>query len=157
MHHTLKLIFSAALAVAIVASTAPVQAGPADTIKERRALMKNYGKNMKAISGYLKKGRGTAADVAASADKIAANASKIVALYPKGTATSDNVGKTRAKPEIWSERAKFEDAVGKLKTLAMNLAAAARTGNKGAIGKAMGAMGKQSCGGCHRAFRAKKK
>ena len=32
MHHTLKLIFSAALAVAIVASTAPVQAGPADMI-----------------------------------------------------------------------------------------------------------------------------
>ena len=157
MHHTLKLIFSAALAVAIVASTAPVQAGPADTIKERRALMKNYGKNMKVIGGYLKKGMGTAADVTASADKIAANAGKIVALYPKGTAASDNVGKTRAKPEIWSERAKFEDAVGKLKTLAMNLAAAARTCNKGAIGKAMGAMGKQSCGGCHRAFRAKKK
>lgn len=158
MHGSLKLLFSVGLAVAIVASAAPIQTvSAADVVKERRALMKNNGKNVKVIVGYLKKGMGTTADVAASADAIAANAGKIVALYPAGTGSGDNVGKTRAKPEIWSERAKFEAAAGKLKTLAMNLASAARSGDKKAIGAAMGAMGKQSCGGCHRAFRAKKK
>jgi cytochrome c556 len=158
MHRSLKLLFSVGLAVAIVASIAPTQSvSAADVVKERRALMKNNGKNMKVIGGYLKKGMGTTADVAASADAIAANASKIVALYPKGTGPGDNVGKTRAKPEIWTERAKFEAAAAKFKTLAMNLASAARGGDKKAIGMAMGAMGKQSCGGYHRAFRAKKK
>jgi len=39
----------------------------------------------------------------------------------------------------------------------MNLASAARGGNKKAIGAAIGAMGKKGCGGCHGAFRAKKK
>lgn len=158
MRLSLKLLFSAGLAIAIVASTAPTQAGSAaDTIKERRALMKNNGGHVKGIVGYLKKGMGTAADVAGHADAIAANAAKIVALFPTGTGAGDNVGKTRAKPAIWTDRAKFEAAATNLKTLATNLASAARGGDKKAIGMAMGAMGKQGCGGCHRAFRAKKK
>ena len=158
MRWSLKTLFSVGLAIAIVASTAPVQAGsPADTIKERRALMKNIGGHVKGVVGYLKKGKGTAADVAAHADAIAANASKIVALYPKGTGPGDGVGKTRGKPVIWTERGKFENAAENLKMLAMKLSSAAYTGDKKAIGMAMGSMGKKGCGGCHKMFRAKKK
>jgi cytochrome c556 len=158
MHRSLKLLFGLGLALAVVASTAPTHAGsPADTIKERRALMKNMGGHAKGIGGFLKKGMGTAADVAGRANAIAASADKIVALYPKGTGPDDNVGETRAKPAIWTDRGKFEASAAKLKTLAMNLASAARGGDKKAIGMAMGAMGKQGCGGCHKLFRAKKK
>ncbi|NQU69661.1 MAG: cytochrome c [Rhodospirillales bacterium] len=158
MHQSLKFLFGLALAFAIVASTAPTYAGsPADTIKERRALMKNNGGHVKGIVGFLKKGMGTAADAAGHADAIAANAAKIVALYPRGTGPDDNVGKTRAKAAIWTDGAKFEASAANLKTLAMNLASAARGGDKKAIGMAMGAMGKQGCGGCHKVFRAKKK
>ena len=39
--------------------------------------------------------------------------------------------------------------------LALELAMAADTGDKGAIGKAMGALGK-GCGGCHKPFRGPK-
>jgi cytochrome c556 len=63
---------------------------------------------------------------------------------------------TRAKPEIWSDAAGF---AGKLETLAAAtpaLVAAAKTGNAGAIGAALGKVGK-TCGGCHKPFRVPKK
>jgi cytochrome c556 len=157
MHRSLKLILGVGLAIAITASTAPTQAGsPAETIKQRQALMKNNGGNFKVIIGFVKKGQGTAADVARSARAIAANADRIVALFPKGTGRGDNVGKTRAGAAIWTDMGGFSRAAKNLNGLAMKLASAADGGDKKAIGMAMGAMGKLGCGGCHRSFRAKK-
>ena len=54
-------------------------------VKERRALMKDNNRNVKAIVGYLKKGRGSAADVGMWARHIAGNAARIPDLFPKGT------------------------------------------------------------------------
>jgi cytochrome c556 len=157
MRLSLKFFIGAGLAVAIVASTVPTQAGsPADTVKERIALMKSNGGHIKKIVAYLKKGVGTKAEVAASADAISANAAKIAALFPKGTGPGDNVGKTRAKDAIWTDLQKFESDAENLKMLAIRLATTARTADKKAIGMAMGAMGKKGCGGCHKWARAKK-
>lgn len=127
-----------------------------DILKERSKLMKGLGGNMKAIGAFLKKGEGSAADVGKRARQIAAMAARIPDLYPKGTSMNDGVGKTRAKPEIWTQRVAFEAASAKLSELAWNMSAAAATGNKGAIGKAMGPMGKVGCGGCHKVFRGPK-
>ena len=52
-------------------------------IDARRALMKNNGKNMKVIVGFMKKGMGTAADVAMSARNIASGLASLPNNFPK--------------------------------------------------------------------------
>lgn len=157
MRLTIKFVACAGLAIAVAAVSVPVQAGPAETIKERRALMKKNSKSVKGIVGYLKKGQGSATDVVKHAELIAANAAKIAGLFPKGTGMNDGVGETGAKPAIWTEQGKFGAAANNLKTLASALAKTARSGDKKAIGMAMSSFGKQGCGGCHRTFRQKLK
>ena len=69
-----------------------------------------------------------------------------------GFAANTESLKSRAKPEIWKEQAKFKDASDKLVAEATKLEAAAKTGNLDAIKTAFGAVG-GSCKACHDAFR----
>ena len=157
----LGAIRSSALALVIAAVAVAAMPNMADaqmagkTIDARRALMKNNGKNMKVIVGFVKEGMGTTADAAKSARMIASNLAQLPNHYPKGTAQGSGAGNTRAKAEIWTEWARFTGGAAKGNELALKLAMAADTGDKGAIGKALGALGK-GCGGCHKAFRGPK-
>ena len=63
-------------------------------------------------------------------------------------------GDTKAKPEIWKERAKFDAAAAKMQEDVAKLAAAAKTGNLDAIKSTVGAVG-QSCKACHDDYQAK--
>ncbi len=150
---TLALVIAAMAVSAMPGSVDAQMAGK--SIEARRALMKNNGKNMKVIVGFVKKGMGTASDAAKSARMIASNIAQLPNHYPKGTSQGSGAGNTRAKAEIWTEWARFAGASAKGTELALNLAMAADTGDKGAIGKAMGALGK-GCGGCHKPFRGPK-
>jgi cytochrome c556 len=60
-------------------------------------------------------------------------------------------GDTRAKPEIWSERDKFNAAINKSQEDVNKLVAAGKTGNLDQIKAATGAVG-QSCKACHDAY-----
>ena len=158
MHGSMKHGLLATLAVAILVAGAPqvvLAQSAGDVIKERRALMKNNSKTNKIVGAFVKKGKGSAADVAAAGRRLASNAGKIAALYVKGTSAADGVGQTRAKPAIWAKWSEFEAAAAKMKTASENLARVAATGDKAAIKVAAGAIGK-SCGGCHKPFRAPK-
>ncbi len=137
----------------------------ADPIQERKGLMRSNGGNMKAIGAFLKTGKGSAADVATRARKISANAEMMKGLFPAGTSSKDKPGQTRAKPSIWAKRAihnqaedkaAFNNAAEIMSVYALKLAAAADTGDKKAIGAAMGQLGKSGCGGCHKFFRGPK-
>ena len=128
---------------------------PADAIAERQKLMKDNGAQAKAINDYLESGTGTAADVAAHAEAIKANAVKIVGFFVPGTSIDDNVAKTAAKKEIWDSFDEFKAAAAKLGDLAGALQAAAGTGDNQKIADAFGTMGKEGCGGCHSKFRLK--
>lgn len=148
-----------ALAAGIVMAGTPqaVMAQSAGkVIKERRALMKNNSKTNKIVRAFVKKGKGSAADVAAAGRQLASNAGRITALFVKGTSATDGVGKTRAKPAIWARWSEFEAAAGKLKSAGENLAKVASSGDTGGIKAAAGKVGK-ACGGCHKPFRAPKK
>jgi cytochrome c556 len=57
-------------------------------------------------------------------------------------------GNTRAKPEIWTERVKFDAAAQKTQDEVIKLSAAAKTGNLDQIKAAAGATG-QACKACH--------
>jgi cytochrome c556 len=61
-------------------------------------------------------------------------------------------GDTRAKPEIWSERAKFDAAASKMQDEMVKLNAAAKTGDPAALKAAAGSVG-QACKGCHDNYR----
>jgi cytochrome c556 len=67
--------------------------------------------------------------------------------YPAGS----DKGETRAKPEVWTEQAKFKAASDKLQAETAKLAAAAKTGNldniKAAFGPTAG-----TCKACHDDF-----
>ena len=150
---TLALAIAAVAISAMPSSVDAQMAGKA--IDARRAIMKNNGKNIKVIVGFMKKGMGTAADVAMSARNIASGLASFPNNFPKGTSQGAGAGNTRAKAEIWTQWARFAGGSAKGTELALKLAMAADTGDKGAIGKALGALGK-GCGGCHKAFRGPK-
>ncbi len=63
-------------------------------------------------------------------------------------------GDTKAKPEVWKERAKFDAAALKMQEDVAKLNAAAKTGSLDAIKAAAGAVG-QSCKACHDDYQAK--
>jgi cytochrome c556 len=125
-------------------------------IETRQKAMKELGGHMKAINDFVEKGQGDAGMVAEHATAIADTSKKIPELFPEGTSLADGHGvKTAAKPEIWSDRAGFEQAAMTLGTKAEELAKAAAGGDKQVIAAAFGDLGKNGCGGCHSKFRQK--
>ena len=71
--------------------------------------------------------------------------------FPEG---SDKVQGSHAKPEIWTEAAKFKEAADKLQAEVGKLDAAAKSGNQEQIKTAAAAVA-QSCKSCHESFKAK--
>ena len=65
-------------------------------------------------------------------------------------------GKSYAKPAVWADWVKFNDAVKTAGDKAAALNAALASGDKSAITAAFEAMGKDGCGGCHTPFRERK-
>jgi cytochrome c556 len=64
---------------------------------------------------------------------------------------TDKVAASKAKPELWKERAKFDAAAQKMVDDVTKLNAAAKTGNQDAIKAAVGAVG-ASCKACHDSY-----
>ena len=71
------------------------------------------------------------------------------ALFPDGT---QNVGNTKAKAEIWSDRAGFEKANAAFVAASITLAEAAKSNDKAAFATAFAEEGK-TCVACHRNYR----
>jgi cytochrome c556 len=65
---------------------------------------------------------------------------------------TENIGNTKAKPEIWSQNAKFKDAAAKMEAEMVKLAAAANAGNEAEFKKQFGVVG-GTCKACHDDFR----
>jgi len=74
-------------------------------------------------------------------------------LFVDGTSKADRPGKTRALPEIWSDRAGFEAKFAEIRAAVSTVAAEAGKG-QAELAAAVGAMGKV-CGGCYNTYRAK--
>jgi|SRR5947207_171626 len=133
---------------ALAACATMSKANPDEAIAARQKLMKEQGAAMKAIGDKLKANQVQAAVV--DAEKLAETSNRIPSLFPEG---SVNPATSRAKPEIWQKRSEFEGYAKKLSTQATQLAAAARSGDAQATGAAAGDIGRNTCNGCHDAFR----
>lgn len=145
----LALIVGGLLASAGLASAE----GPEDEarIKYRQSLMAAVGANMGSISGILKNGLVMPGHVASHARQLSESSKLISAAFKQNIAT----GATDAKAEIWSDWAKFEEAIVEFGKASRTLESAAADGDPGAIGAAVKGLGK-SCGGCHKPFRKPK-
>jgi cytochrome c556 len=90
--------------------------------------------------------------------KIAAESAAVAEFVGKlpwaGFAPGTDKGDTKAKPEIWTARPKFDDYALKMQAELTKLAAAAKSGNLDAIKAGVSATG-GACKSCHDDFRSK--
>lgn len=150
----MKLVHALLAAASILAVSAPASAQfskPEDAIKYRQSAMfimaQNVGRLGAMAQGRMPFDAKVAADAAATAEFM----SKLPwAAFGDGT---DKGGNTRAKPEIWTEKAKFNEYAEKLQVETAKLSAAAKTGSLDNIKAAMGGVG-GSCKSCHDSFQA---
>jgi cytochrome c556 len=119
----------------------PLPPGP---IKDRHELMEKVGDNAKAIGAAGKANK--PADAVEPAESIAAALQKAPSLFPPGSESP----LSRAKPTVWSEKAKFDELAMKAHDAALALAATAKSG--GDLKAASGTLFK-TCKACHDEFR----
>lgn len=149
----MKFLATLVLAAAAVTLSAPASAQfakPEDAIKYRQSALTvmstHFGRVAAMANGRVPFDAKMAADNAAIAETM----SKLPwAAFGEGT---DKGATTRAKPEIWSDNAKFKEASEKMQGEMTKFAAVAKGGNIDAIKAAAGAVG-GSCKACHDNFR----
>jgi len=143
------ILSCAALTLALPASAQ--FAKPEDAIKYRKnalfVMQQNFGRVAGMAAGKIPFDAKVAADSAAAAEFVG----KLPwAAFGPGT----DKGDTKAKPEIWTDKAKFDDDATKMQAELTKLAAAAKSGNQDSIKLAVNAVG-GTCKSCHDDFRAK--
>lgn len=147
---TLACIAAAAALLAMAAPASAQFAKPEDAIKYRQSALSVMGAHFGRV-GAMANGR-----VPFDA-KVASDNAEIVATMAKlpwagFVAGSETGGNTRAKPEIWTEQAKFRESADKLVAESTKLAAAAKTGNLDSLKTAFAATA-GTCKACHDAYR----
>ena len=148
----MKKLATLAFAAAVLTLALPAAAQfakPEDAVKYRKnalfVMQQNFGRVAAMAGGKAPFDAKVAAESAAVADFVG----KLPwAAFGEGT----DKGDTKAKPEIWMDKAKFDDYAQKMQTEMGKLNAAAKTGNLDSIKTAVGAVG-GSCKTCHDAFR----
>ena len=150
----MKIIQTVLLAAATAAIAIPAFAQfakPEDAIKYRQSalfvMQQNFGRVAGMAAGKVPFDAKVAADSAAVAEFM----SKLPwAAFGPGT----DKGETKAKHEIWTDKAKFDDYATKMQSEMTKLAAVAKTGSLDNIKTAVNATG-GTCKSCHDDFRAK--
>lgn len=149
----MNIAASFAIAAAAIALATPASAQfakPEDAIKYRQGglfvMAQHFGRIGAMVNGKAPYDAKAAADNAA----IVAEMAKLPwAGFAPGT---DKGLPTRAKPEVWSEPAKFKENQEKLVTETAKLLAAAKTNNLDTLKVAFGSTA-NTCKGCHDTYR----
>ena len=148
----MKRLSLLALAVAGIATALPAAAQfakPEDAVKYRKAAFTVMAAHFGRV-GAMVQGRVPFDAAAAQSNiEIATAMSKLpFAAFGPGT----DGGDTRAKPNVWSDNAKFVAAGTKMQDEMAKLNAAAKSGNLDQIKAAFGLVG-GACKACHDDFR----
>ncbi|KRB52541.1 MAG: cytochrome c [Pseudomonadota bacterium] len=141
-----------ALVLALTATGALAASAVETAIATRQAGYKKMGAAFKAINEELKKGSPDVKLIAANSVIVNAQSKQIPNWFPKGSGAEAGF-KTKAKPGIWAEPAKFAAAGVKLQTEAGKLQTIAAAGNLDAIQAQVKATG-GACKACHEPYRA---
>ena len=148
----MKPVVSALAALAVVGAYAVVVHAqtPDRQIKYRQGILQGMGWHMGVLGSMAKGERPYDAQVAARSAKFVAELAEMP--WDGFGPGSDAGAPTKAKPEIWSESAKFKEAHEKLAAEAPKLVAAAKTGNLDNVKAAFGATA-GTCRACHDTYR----
>ena len=122
---------------------------PEDAIKYRQSAMALQGNHLGRVFAMANGRMPFDAKVAADNIEIVATLNR---LQFAGFVDGSAVGNTRAKPEIWAEKDKWNAAVAKSQEEVVKLTAAGKSGNLDQIKAAVGGVG-QSCKACHDNYR----
>lgn len=124
------------------------QSSPAQVVKERQDIMaKLWPDYYRDISRTLRGEKPDLSLVVAKSAQAIEPLKKAAQLFPAGS-SHDAVPTSRAKPEIWTQRADFEAALLALITETNALNEAAKSDNVEAV-KAQWLKVAEACGGCH--------
>jgi len=123
-------------------------------MKERHEGMEDIGDAFKLVNRELKGGNPDVAAIQKSAATIATLADKSSEWFSPGT--GPDVGKTRAKAEIWQKPQDFADKDKAFAAAAGAFKAAADSGDVNAITAQAAELG-ESCKACHDPYRAPEK
>ncbi len=134
-----------------ISADAMAQAKPDVLVKQRQAAMTLQGKYLGPIGAMMK------GAVPYNADVVALNATFLenLARMPwDGFHQSTSGEKSAAKPEIYTDMAKFRAAADTLEAETAKLATAARAKDEAGVRANFGGVAK-SCGACHDVYRVK--
>jgi cytochrome c556 len=129
------------------ASDLSAESDGAAIVQERQSLMRTMGKSFGPLIPVLKGESTDLVVAAAAAQNINDAITKIITLFPEGTAKGEVDG-TRAKPKIWRDTAGFQASAQALIDASAGLVVAANSGDIDTFKAAFGPLG-QACGGCH--------
>ncbi|MDG1752210.1 MAG: cytochrome c [Thalassotalea sp.] len=154
----MKLITKASVAFALVLSTSIANADVAKSEKHaqkstelRQSIFSLLGSNMGPLGG-MAKGKIDFDVKAIEKHALRINQlSYMIADYTRTDTSTFNV-KTDTLNKVWQETDLFAEKIKALNESSANLMKVAKTGDEGAIKKAIGGVGK-SCGGCHDDFK----
>ncbi len=148
MPSSFKPIVRALCFTAALATLPALAATPLEIIQDRQANQKRVGD----IADALKKAIADKTSVSTLVplmDEFSARAHRLQTLFPEGTETGGN---TKAKPEIWSDRAGFIKASTNYEVAVDKLASLAKAGDDAGFADQFKVTG-GTCGACHRAYR----
>ncbi len=124
---------------------------PAQLIQARQAGYKQIQGALKGVSDQLKASEPSLPAIRQHSAVLARLAPQVGGWFPAGTGPETGV-RTRAKAEIWSDRATFRTRSVNLVVAARRLDAAARANDLAAVRAALPGVG-GSCRECHDQFR----
>ncbi|AEG91409.1 c-type cytochrome [Ramlibacter tataouinensis] len=144
-----SLVAAAAAALLALPASAQNFQKPEDAIKYRRGAFSVLGPHFAALGAMVNGRAPFDAKAAARHGEVLAVVSTLPwTAFGPGT----DKGDTKAKPEIWTEQAKFKEGADKMQAEMAKLVAATKTGNldsiKASFGPAAG-----TCKACHDAYR----
>jgi len=137
--------------LALLALATPVFAAPADSIRTRIAGLRELGAAFKAVNDGLRSSEPQTILLQQSARQIRNAANAMPGWFPRGTGPEARV-KTAARPEIWSQAARFQAAQNAFIARSGEFQAAVGSGNVAAMRAKARELG-ATCKGCHDSFR----
>jgi cytochrome c556 len=148
-----KNVIAAAVAISLVAvaGAATAQQKPEVLVKQRQSAMTLLGKYFGPLGGMAQ------GKVPYNAQVVQRNAGFVDNLSRMpwdGFDPSTKGEKSRARPEVFNDSAKFKEAAARLENETAKLYQVSRGGDEAAVKAQIGAVGK-ACGGCHDNFREK--
>lgn len=151
-----QMIIAGGIALACVAGAAGAQGPTApsatEIVRARQAAFGMSAATLGAIRAELD-GAGDPQKLGFTTGALNNWAAALPSMFPAGTGADALGDATKAKPEIWSNRADFEAKAAAYVSATAALKAAATAGDAAAANTAFGEV-RAACGSCHQAYRS---